>query len=353
MARILVLNLGSTSSKVAIYEDGVCVRSETIRHQLQITSLSLIDQKAPRKKEIEHFINYTMNMNFNQIDAIACRGGLLKPIPGGVYDVNDKMYHDLKICKYGVHASNLSGIIGYEIAQLYKIPAFTVDPVVVDEMISIARLTGIEGIERRSVFHALNQKAVAHMYANSINKRYSEVNVIVAHMGGGITIGAHKKGNVIDVNDGLLGDGPFSPERSGSIPNDQLYQFGYQHNFTPTEMNHFLSKECGFISMFKTNDLEQLSKMYDTDSKVKLTFDALAYQVAKSIGERAVTLQGNIDQIILTGGLSYNAHINNQIQSYVDWIAPVIVYPGEKEMDALAVRTTAVLNGNELAKAYS
>ncbi|WP_436859933.1 butyrate kinase [Staphylococcus caeli] len=353
MARILVLNLGSTSSKIAIYDDSLCVKSETIRHPLEVTSLSLVDQKTPRKKEIEYFINHAMNMQFDQIDAIACRGGLLKPILGGVYNVNDKMYEELKICKYGVHASNLSGIIGYEIAKLYGIPVFTVDPVVVDELIPIAKLTGIEGIERRSVFHALNQKAVARMYANSINKRYSDINVIVAHMGGGITVGAHKKGNVVDVNDGLLGEGPYSPERAGSIPNDQLYQFGYKHNFTPTEMNHFLSKEGGFISMFNTNDIQQLSTMYHTNSKVKLAIDGLAYQVAKAIGERATILQGKINQILLTGGLSHNKFINEHIQSYVDWIAPVTVYPGEKEMDALALRTIAVLNGNELAKAYS
>ncbi|MGP5093745.1 butyrate kinase [Staphylococcus equorum] len=353
MSQILVLNLGSTSSKVAIYTDAYCNYNETIRHDFEITSLNLIEQIKHRRFEIEHFVKKVADVNFSDFDGIACRGGLLKPIRGGVYTINETMYNDLRTFKYGNHASNLSGVIGYELSQDLQIPVFTIDPVVVDELMDIARVTGIKGIKRRCIFHALNQKAVASLYANTSNKTYKQVNVIVAHMGGGITVGAHKQGLVVDVNVGLLGEGPFSPERAGSIPNDLLYKYGYKRNFTPQEMNHFLSKKGGFVNMFNTNDLKGLSHKYESDNDVKLAFDALAYQVAKAIGERAIVFKGNVDQVILTGGLSYNKTLTSLIQSYVDWIAPVTIYPGEKEMDALATRTSLVLEGIESAKVYS
>ncbi|MDW8565077.1 butyrate kinase [Staphylococcus shinii] len=353
MARILVLNLGSTSSKVAVYEAHKCMWHETIRHDIQLTSASLIEQKPARLNEIISSLNHTSDYTLKSFDAIACRGGLLKPMQGGVYHINNEMYNNLKAFKYGVHASNLSGMIGYELGKELNIPAFTIDPVVVDELIDIAKVTGLKNIERRSIFHALNQKAVARLYASSIHKTYEDINVIVAHMGGGITIGAHKKGQVVDVNEGLLGEGPFSPERAGSIPNDQLYAFGYNHNFTPQEMNHFLSKKGGFISMFKTNDLKLLSDKYDSNSEVKLAFDALAYQISNAIGARSIIFRGQVDQIILTGGLSYSKLLVQKIISFVDWIAPVTIYPGEKEMDTLALRTSNVLDGKEKVKAYS
>lgn len=353
MTRILVLNLGSTSSKIAVYEAHQCKWHDTIRHDIQLTNASLLEQKPLRLKEIIYSLNLTSDYTIKNFDAIACRGGLLKPMQGGVYHINNKMYDDLKAFKYGVHASNLSGMIGYELGIEMNIPAFIIDPVVVDELFDIAKVTGLKEIKRRSIFHALNQKAVARLYASSIHQAYEDVNVIVAHMGGGITVGAHKNGQVVDVNDGLLGEGPFSPERAGSMPNDQLYEFGYKHNFTPQEMNHFLSKKGGFISMFKTNDLKLLSDKYDSNSEVKLAFDALAYQVSNAIGARSIIFRGQVDQIILTGGLSYNHLLVQKIISFVYWIAPVTIYPGEKEMDTLALRTSNVLDGKEKVKAYS
>lgn len=170
MARILILNLGSTSSKIAIYENTTCIQNKTIRHNIQLTSLKLIDQKEPRMKLIKYFIEQTVGMDFSQFHAIACRGGIVKPISGGVYRIDKAMYNELKVFKYGIHASNLSGIIGYELGSFLNIPVFTVDPVVVDELMPIAKVTGIKGIERRSVFHALNQKAVARHYAMSVEK---------------------------------------------------------------------------------------------------------------------------------------------------------------------------------------
>lgn len=353
MTRILVLNLGSTSSKIAVYKAHQCMWYDTIRHDIQLTNIPLLEQKPLRLKEIIYSLNLTSDYTIKNFDAIACRGGLLKPMQGGVYHINNEMYEDLKAFKYGVHASNLSGMIGYELGIEMNIPAFIIDPVVVDELFDIAKVTGLKNIKRRSIFHALNQKAVARLYASSIQQAYEDVNVIVAHMGGGITIGAHKNGQVVDVNDGLLGEGPFSPERAGSLPNDQLYEFGYKHKFTPEEMNHFLSKKGGFISMFKTNDLKLLSDKYDSNSEVKLAFDALAYQVSNAIGARSIIFRGQVDQIILTGGLSYNKLLVQKIISFVDWIAPVTIYPGEKEMDTLALRTSNVLDGKEKVKAYS
>lgn len=352
MVKILVINLGSTSSKIAIFENKICKCEAVIQHDLAITQLPLLDQESHRIQAIESFIKAS-DYEFENFDAIACRGGLLKPINGGTYEINQAMYHDLKSFNYGKHASNLSGIIGFKLSKLLNIRAYTVDPVVVDEMMDIARITGIKDIYRRSVFHALNQKAVAAEFANSINKDYNHINVIVAHMGGGITIGAHQKGRVIDVNEGLLGEGPFSPERSGSIPNDLLYQFGYEKKMTPKQMNQFLSKSSGMLSLCDTNDIKLLINRYDQDKKIQLMLDSMLYQVAKAIGERAITLKGQVDQIILTGGMAHSQFITDKISSYTDWISPITVYPGEKEMLALAERVTNVINKQEQPKIYS
>lgn len=351
MTHILVLNLGSTSSKIAIFDNETCIKREEISHDQALTSLPLEEQITVRRQNIEDFIALGTKDEI-QLDVISCRGGLLRPISGGVYHIDTQMYDDLKSFKYGVHASNLSGVIGYQLAQDLNVPVYTVDPVVVDELIEVARVTGLKGIERKSIFHALNQKAVARQYAKDAQTTYTSINVIVAHMGGGITVGAHERGDVIDVNDGLLGEGPMSPERAGSIPNDLLYAFGYEQQLTPKEMAHALSKAGGFISLLGTNDLKSLAATYDSDPKVKLAFDALAYQVAKTIGERAVSLKGQVDQIILTGGLSHNATLVQNITEYVSWIADVTVYAGEREMDTLAHRANEVMHGNEDAKWY-
>lgn len=352
MTQILVINLGSTSSKVAIYNNQQCVAEASLQHDIQITQLSLLQQENHRVQAIEVFLA-DHNIALNEIDAIACRGGLLKPISGGTYAINYKIYDDLRKFKYGTHASNLSGIIGFKLAQKLNIPSFIVDPVVVDEMIDIAKLTGVKAIQRKSIFHALNQKAVARKYAESVNKNYSQVNVIVAHLGGGITIGAHQYGKVVDVNDGLLGEGPFSPERSGSLPNDSLYQWAHHHQFTPTELNHILSKQSGLIALCGSNNLKALIQMYHENENIHLAIDTMIYQIAKQIGEKAIIFKGEIDQIILTGGLANSSLITNRITEYVDWIAPVSVYPGEKEMETLALRVDDVMNNKEHAKNYS
>ena len=246
MKNILVLNLGSTSSKVAVFTDYEMLYEDVIRHDMNVTNLPLIDQVPYRLESIKNSMNQH-NVSLQAIDAIACRGGVLKPIQGGTYLINEKMLEDLKMFKYGFHASNLSGLIGYELSKKFKIKAYIVDPVVVDELIPEARITGIKGIERKSIFHALNQKSVAKQYAEDNNKVYDDINVIVAHLGGGISVGAHKKGRVVEVNDGLLGEGPFSPERAGSIPNDALIKWVKENNFTVEVANNQLSKSSGLL----------------------------------------------------------------------------------------------------------
>jgi len=352
MSQILIINLGSASSKVAVFNNKVCVAEELLQHDISITQLSLLEQETYRVKSIESFL-YENNISLNTINAIACRGGLLKPIVGGTYFINQTMYNDLRTFKYGVHASNLSGVIGFKLSQKLNIPSYVVDPVVVDELMDIARITGVKDIQRKSIFHALNQKAVAREYAQSIKKSYDQVNVVVAHMGGGITIGAHKQGKVIDVNDGLLGEGPLSPERAGNLPNDALYHWAYQQNLTPKELNNILSKESGLIALCGSNNIKQLIQEYEKNQEIHLAIDAMIYQIAKQIGERAVSLKGSIDQIILTGGIAKSELITKKLSDYVNWIAPMTVYPGEKEMESLAIRVDDVINKKEQVKNYS
>lgn len=352
MTNILVINLGSTTSKVGFFQNETCVSIETIQHDLNISQKPLLEQQSYRIDTIKSFIEAN-TPGMESIDAIACRGGLLKPIAGGTYQVNTKMYEDLTSFKYGEHASNLSGIIGYKLGALLKVPVFIVDPVVVDELMDIARITGIKGIQRRSVFHALNQKAVARQYAKSIHSTYDKVNVIVVHMGGGITVGAHKHGKVVDVNEGLYGEGPMSPERAGSIPNELLYEFGMQHQFSLEQLKHFISKQAGIINLCSTNSIKQLVEQYESNTEIKLILDSMIYQIAKTIGERAVVFKGDIDQIIITGGIAYSPLITSKIQAYVEWIAPVSVYPGELEMEALATQVYEAVHLREEVKIYS
>nr|WP_263313207.1 butyrate kinase [Mammaliicoccus sp. Marseille-Q6498] len=352
MKKILVLNLGSTSSKVALFSEYNMLYEDVMRHDMDQTNLPLIDQVSFRLESIKNSLQQH-NISLQTIDAIACRGGVLKPIEGGTYLINNIMYQDLKSFKYGFHASNLSGVIGYELANNLGIKSYIVDPVVVDELIPEARITGIKGIERKSIFHALNQKSVAKQYAADNQVNYEDINVIVAHLGGGISVGAHKKGRVIDVNDGLLGEGPLSPERAGSIPNDALIQWALDHQFDSKEANHQLSKNSGLLSYFGTNDCRKVEELMNNgDKTAKLVLDAMGYQIAKAIGSCAVSLEGKVDQIIITGGLSYSEYLINKVKQYVSWLQNVTIYEGEKEMHALNVGVLDLLHGKISTKSY-
>jgi butyrate kinase len=282
------------------------------------------------------------------------RGGLVKPIPSGIYLVNNLLKEHLYTGYSGEHASNLGGLIADNIAQTIGLSAsYIADPVVVDELQPVARISGHPLFERVSIFHALNQKAVARGYAQEIGKAYESLNLVVAHMGGGISVGAHEKGCVIDVNQALDGEGPFSPERAGTLPTGQLVNACFSGKHTKEEVKKRLVGKGGYVGYFGINDAKKKKKDADAgNGKALLIQNAMAYQVAKAIGEAAVVLKGKIDAILLTGGIAYGKPVVNEITRYVDWIAPVKVYPGEDEMRALAFNALLILNGETVAKNY-
>jgi len=352
---ILVINPGSTSTKVAVFRDKEPVFTETLRHSTEELSKykSIIDQFEFRTQAILNMLK-EKGISLSEIDAIVGRGGLLKPIESGTYIVNEKMIEDLKKAERGEHASNLGGIIAYTLAKEHDIEAYIVDPVVVDELEDIARITGMPEIEKSSIFHALNQKAIARRLAADLNKKYEEVNLIIAHLGGGISIGAHKHGRVVDVNDALNGEGPFSPERAGGLPVLDLVKLCYSGKYTYQEMKKRLIGQGGIVAHLGTNDVREVyKKIKEGDKKAELVLEAMAYQTAKEIGAMAVVLKGQVDAIGITGGIAYNEDFVKRISERVKFIAPIYVYPGEDEMSALAQGAYRVLSGEEKAKMYS
>ncbi|WP_391559410.1 butyrate kinase [Robertmurraya sp.] len=354
MNRILVINPGSTSTKIGVFDNDLSILEKTIRHESdQINSFdNIIDQYEFRKQTILETLDIE-GINISKLSAVCGRGGLLRPIEGGTYEVNDLMLLDLKAGYSGQHASNLGGIIAFEIASGLNIPAFIVDPVVVDELDPIARISGFPLIERKSIFHALNQKAVARRVSKSLGKRYEDLNLIVTHMGGGITIGVHKNGRVIDVNNGLHGDGPFSPERAGTVPAGDLISLCYSGDFYREEVMKKLVGQGGLVGYLGTNDALKVEEMISKgDKQAKLIYSAMAYQVAKEIGAASSVLAGKVDAIILTGGLAYGKGFVKEISDRVNWIADVMIEPGENELQALAEGALRVLRGEEEAKQY-
>lgn len=352
--RILVINPGSTSTKMAVFDNDLPIIERTIRHEMEEIQpfKKLVDQKDFRKQLILETLHHE-GINLSKLDAVCGRGGLLRPIPGGTYIVNEPMLEELKAGTYGEHASNLGGIIAYEIASGLNIPAYIVDPVVVDEMDEIARISGFALIERKSIFHALNQKAVARKVAKELGKKYEEVSFIVAHLGGGITVGVHKNGRVIDVNNGLHGDGPFSPERAGTVPAGDLVNLCFSGQYYREEIMRKLVGEGGLVAYLGTNNALEVERMIEEgNEKAKLVYEAMAYQVAKEIASQSAVLHGKVDAIILTGGLAYGKEFVRSIQERVEWIADVIVRPGENELQALAEGALRVLRGEEEAKEY-
>lgn len=352
--RILIINPGSTSTKIGVFDNEVSIMEKTIRHPSELTHSfdKIIDQYEFRKKTILEALEED-GINISKIHAVCGRGGLLRPIEGGTYSVNEAMLADLRSGFAGQHASNLGGILAFEIASGLNIPAYIVDPVVVDEFESIARISGFPLIERKSIFHALNQKAAARRVAHEYGKKYNDMNFIVAHMGGGITVGVHQKGKVIDVNNGLNGDGPFSPERSGTVPAGDLVALCYSGEFFRDEIMKKLVGNGGLIGYLGTNDAVLVEKMIENgNQKAKLVYEAMAYQVAKEIGAASSVLFGKVDAIILTGGLAFAAKFTKMITDRIKWIADVIVRPGENELEALAEGALRVLRGEEDAKEY-
>lgn len=351
---LLAINPGSTSTKIGVYEDETPVIVEVLRHSIEeIEHFSSIYEQFEFRKEAILSCLKKHDFDIRNLDAVVGRGGLLRPIEGGTYLVNGAMLDDLRIGVQGHHACNLGGIIANEIAKGLNIPSFIVDPVVVDEMEDIARISGIKEIERKSIFHALNQKAVAKRYAKEREIKYEELNLIVTHMGGGISVGAHKLGRVVDVNNALDGEGPFSPERSGGLPVGDLLKLCFSGKYTYEEMKKKITGKGGLVAYLKTNDVRQVREAANNgDKRAEFLLEAMAYQVAKEIGKCAAALCGKVDAIILTGGIAYEKEMVESISERVSFIAEVVVYPGEDELLALAQGGLRVLKGEEEAKSY-
>ncbi|MDO4284541.1 MAG: butyrate kinase [Eubacteriales bacterium] len=357
MIRSLIINPGSTSTKIGVFEDESLVFDKTLRHSTEEISSypTIVAQKDFRKNIILEALK-EHEIDVQSFDVIVGRGGMLKPIPGGTYAVTDELLHDLEEGVSGQHASNLGGILAREIGDMIGAPSYIVDPVVVDELCDLARLSGIPEIERVSVFHALNQKAVAKRFAKEQGKKYEELNLIVIHMGGGVSVGAHEKGRVIDVFNALDGDGAFSPERTGGVPSGALIKMCFHSGLSEKEIYKKFVGQGGFNAYLGTNDARDVEKMMQEDSeqgrKAKLIYDAFIFQLAKNAGAEAAVLKGEVDQIILTGGIAYDKYVTGCLTERLSFIAPVTVYPGEDELLALTQGALRVMNGEEQAKAY-
>lgn len=352
---ILAINPGSTSTKIAVYDNTRSVFVKNIKHSAEELKdyKSIIDQFSFRKEIILKELQ-TANIDLSQIEIVIGRGGLLKPIPSGVYAVNERMKEDLRSEIYGQHASNLGALIADNIASsISNARAYIADPVVVDELIEEARLTGLPQFTRRSVFHALNQKAIARVHAKSIGKNYEELRLIVAHMGGGISIGAHCYGKVIDVNQALDGEGPLSPERSGTLPVGDLIKACFSGEYDYETLKKMINGEGGLVAHMGTNDAHQVEIMArEGNAKAILLQNTMGYQVSKYIGAMATVLEGMVDYVIITGGIANNKYLMEYITRRVKFIAPVFIYPGEDEMRALALNAYRVMILEEEIKEY-
>ncbi len=352
--RILAINPGSTSTKIALYEEEKRVFKETIRHDADTINQfkTVIDQYAFRKDTILTKLNEA-SIDIDSLDAVVGRGGMLKPLESGTYKVNDAMIEYMKNAPRGEHASNLGCVIAKEIADKQNIPSFIVDPVAVDEMHALARYTGMPEIKRASLFHALNQKAVAYKAAKDLKKPYRELNLILAHLGGGISVGIHQKSRVIDVNNALDGDGPMSPERTGSLPVGPLYKMALSGKYSLEEMKKKNYGQGGLVAYLGTNDGAEVERRIKKgDQQAKFIYDVMIYQIAKEIGSGATVLEGNVDAIVITGGLAYDKYLISELERKTSFIAPTMVYPGEDEMQALAEGALRVLKNQEKAKIY-
>ncbi len=350
---ILVINPGATSTKFAVFEDDKPILKKTVEHGLSDLGrfAKVFDQYSYR---LELIIQELANakIELNSINAVVGRGGLVKPLAGGTYRVNEAMLSDLKQAKRGEHASNLGAVIAHNIASKLNVPAFIVDPVAVDEMEPVAKISGLPDIDRTSLSHALNMKAVAHKVAKELGKGYEELNFVVAHLGSGVSVTPHKNGKMIDVNNAIE-EGPFSPDRCGGLPATQLMNLCYSGKYTHKEMKEKLISKGGLFAYLGTKDLREIEKMVvDGNEKADLLLNALSYQVSKEIGAMSAVLEGQVDRIIITGGIAHSKRITDDIIKRVKFIAPVVLVPGEEELESLAMGALRVLNNEEVAQEY-
>jgi butyrate kinase len=352
---IIAVNPGSTSTKIAVYRNKECIFEENIKHSNEELAPfeKITDQFEFRKQAILKRL-HEVKFDHDKVRVVMGRGGLVRPIESGVYNINEKMKYDLVHSPIGEHASNLGGFIAEDLAKEFSnAKAYITDPVVVDEMDDIARIAGHPAFIRRSVFHALNQKATARRHAIAVGKKYEEMNLIVVHLGGGISIGAHRNGKVVDVNHAIGGEGPFSPERAGSVPIIDAIRLAYSGKYTEKEFTKMLIGQGGLCAHLGTNnacDVEQRVKKGDTQAT--LIYEAMAYQVAKFIGTMAVPLKGKVDGILITGGIAYDKWFVDKLREYAGWVGPYFIYPGENEMEALAMNAWRALHGEVEVKEY-
>ncbi|MCE1208111.1 MAG: butyrate kinase [Spirochaetia bacterium] len=351
---VLVINPGSTSTKVAVFTLDSRLFEKSLSHSSdELSSFKTVaSQYGFRRDAIIRELG-AADFDTAKLTAVVGRGGLLHPIPGGVYRVNEAMKKDLTAAVYGEHASNLGALIADDIAKPLGIPAYIVDPVVVDELSDLARVSGNKLFERISIFHALNQKAVARRYASEQGRNYEDLSLIVAHLGGGISVGLHRRGKVEDVNNALNGEGPFSPERSGTLPTGALVKLCFSGKYGEKEINRLIAGAGGMVSFLGTNDMRQVEKRRnENDAEATLYYEAFIYQVSKAIGALAAAASGKVDAVILTGGIAYGKGIVDGISRRCAFIAPIVVYPGEGELEALAQAGFGALSGSLKPREY-
>ncbi len=351
--KILAINPGSTSTKIAVYEDETPILVNNIRHTVEELSEfpRIIDQFEFRKNLVLDTLE-AKGIPFD-FDAIVGRGGLLKPIPGGVYEVNDAMLDDIAHAMRS-HACNLGCLIAAELATLLPgCRAFIADPGVVDELEEVARITGSPLMPRITIWHALNQRAIARRYASEHNLCYANLSLIVCHLGGGISVGTHYHGRAIDVNNALDGEGPFSPERAGTLPAGQLIDLCNSGRFTKDELKKRISGSAGLTAHLGTTDVQVIVKRIEEgDTHAELVLDAMIYQIARSVGASATVLYGKIDAILLTGGMAHSDYIISRLKERISFLAPIYVYPGEDELEALALNALGALRGELPIQVY-
>ena len=352
---VLAVNPGATSTKVAVFQNETLVKQKDVRHTTSEFKdcKRILDQKEIRLAYIMDFLREA-GIRPESLNGIVGRGGLIKPIESGTYLINDNMIQDLLADSAAVHASALGGLMAAEIGMKYNLPAYVVDPVVVDEMEPCAKFTGFPGIERRSVFHALNSKAVARRCAKDIGIAYEDGRFVVAHMGGGITVAAHRYGRVIDVSNAIDGEGPFTPERCGAVTLEPLVERCFDGRTKKSDIMAMINKSGGLMAYLDTNDLREVEKMIrEGDEYAALVLDAMAYQVAKEIGAMVAVLEGRLNAVVLSGGIAHSTRFTGSIKQRIDQIAQVVTYPGEDEMKALAEGVLRVLRGEDQAKIYT
>jgi len=353
-ATILVINPGSTSTKVALFAGSRCRFSEEVRHSRRALARAggIIAQEPLRRRAVLKALR-RHGADPGEIDVYVGRGGLLRPVPSGVYEVNDRMLADLRACRYGEHASNLGAILAADLARAHGKAAYIADPVVTDELADVARLSGLPGLPRRSVFHALSQKAAGRRAARRLGKAYEACNLIVAHVGGGVSVAAHRKGRVVDVNNALDGEGPFTPERTGGLAALAFYRHGLARGLDERAAGELITRKGGLAAYLGTNDCAEIERRIAAgDRRAKAAHDAFIYQVAKEIGAMAAALGGAVDAVVLTGGVVRGARFRRQLRRRIGFIAPVLVGGENSEMNALATAAREVYNGVRKPEVY-